>query len=66
MGLGDFNVFMGDLSVHRVSPLVSSRKRMVALFCYDRDLGMVFDQSYIDELHESMAQQRRFCRRSSR
>jgi len=39
---------------------------VVALFCYDRDLGMVFDQSYIDELHESMAQQRRFCRRSSR
>jgi len=39
---------------------------MVALFCYDRDPAMVFGPSYIDELHESMAQQRWFCRRSSR
>jgi hypothetical protein len=54
MGLGDFNVFMGDLSLHRVSPVIGTRRRIVALFCYDREPGMVFDQSYIDELHESM------------
>ena len=55
MGLGDFNVFMGDLSLHRVTPVVGARRRIVALFCYDRDPGMVFDQSYIEELQASMA-----------
>ena len=54
MGLGDFNVFMGDLSLHRVTPVIGGRRRIVALFSYDRDPGMVFDQSYIDELHASM------------
>ena len=44
-----------ELSLYRVSPAVGSRMRMVALFCYDRNPGMVFDQSYIDKLHESMA-----------
>ena len=51
MGLGDFNVFMGDLSLHRVTPVIGARRRVVALFSYDRRPGMVFDQSYIDELH---------------
>ena len=54
MGLGDFNVFMGDLSLHRVRPVVGERKRIVALFSYDREPGMVFDQAYVDELHDSM------------
>ena len=54
IGLGDFNVFMGDLSMHRVTPVVGSRPRVVALFSYDRRPGMVFDQSYIDELYEGM------------
>jgi len=54
MALGDFNVFMGDLSLHRVKPVVGKRKRMVALFSYDRDPGMVFDQSYVDEMHQAM------------
>ena len=54
MGLGDFNVFMGDLSLHRVRPVVGARSRIVALFSYDRDPGMVFDQSYIDELRDSL------------
>ena len=54
MGLGDFNVFFGDLSLHRVSPVVGARRRVVALFCYDRNPGMVFDQSYIDELQACM------------
>jgi len=45
-----------DLSLHRVRPVVGERKRkrIVALFSYDRDPGMVFDQSYVDELHDSM------------
>ena len=54
IGLGDFNVFMGDLSMHRVTPVVGSRPRVVALFSFDRRPGMVFDQSYIDELYEGM------------
>ncbi len=54
MGLGDFNLFMGDLSLHRVTPVIGARKRIVALFCYDREPGMVFGQSYIDELQASM------------
>ena len=55
MGLGHFSVFMSDLSLHHVSPVAGSRKPMIALFCYDRNLGIVFDQSYIDDLHDSMA-----------
>jgi hypothetical protein len=58
MGLGDFNVFMGDLSLHRVTPVIGARKRIVALFCYDREPGMVFGQSYIDELQASMGNRR--------
>jgi len=54
MGLGDFNVFMGDLSLHRVTPVIGTRHRIVALFSYDRKPGMVFDQGYIDELQESL------------
>ena len=50
MGLGDFNVFMGDLSLHRVTPVHGARHRIVALFCYDQRPGQVFDQSYIEEL----------------
>ena len=50
MGLGDFNVFMGDLSLHRVTPVRGARDRIVALFCYDQRPGQVFDQSYIEEL----------------
>jgi len=54
MGLGDFNVFMGDLSLHRVTPVIGARQRIVALFCYDRAPGMVFEQAYIEELQASM------------
>ncbi len=57
MGLGDFNVFFGDLSLHRVTPVIGTRKRIVALFCYDRHPGMVFDQAYIDELQASMGRE---------
>lgn len=55
MGLGHFNVFMRDLSLHRVSPVVGSRKFVIALFFYGPGPGIVFDQSYIDELYDSMA-----------
>jgi hypothetical protein len=43
------------LSLHRVSPVIGSRKRIVALFCYEHNPVMVLGQGYIDELHESMA-----------
>ena len=43
------------LSLHRVSPVIGSRKRIVALFCYEHNPGMVLDQSYIDALHENLA-----------
>ena len=54
MGLGNLTVFKGDLSMHRVTPVVGSRKRIIALFCYDRKPGTVFEQSYIEELTQSM------------
>lgn len=54
MGLGDFNVFMGDLSLHRVRPVIGERRRIVALFCYDRRPGQVFDQAYIEELQRHL------------
>ena len=40
--------------LHRVRPVIGKRLRVVALFCYDRDPGMVFDQAYVDELHQTL------------
>jgi len=34
--------------------VVGKCKRIVALFSYDRDPGMVFDQAYVEALHDSM------------
>ena len=47
---GDLTVFMGDESLHRVSPVEGDRSRIVALFCYDRHQGMTFSESYVKEL----------------
>ena len=46
MSEGDFNVFQGDLSMHRVTPVEGLRNRIVALFCYD--------QWYIDQLKQGL------------
>ena len=47
---GDLTVFKGDLTLHRVTPVMGNRRRVVALFCYDQRPGMTFSQAYIDEL----------------
>ena len=54
MDVGNPTVFQGDLSMHRVTPVVGRRQRIVALFCYDRNPGTVFAQSYIEELTQNM------------
>ena len=54
MAEGDFNIFRGDLSMHRVTPVEGKRNRIVALFCYDRNPGMRYDRWYIDELNQGL------------
>lgn len=51
---GDLNLFRGDLSMHRVTPVDGGRRRILALFGYDREPGMTFEQSYIDELEQGL------------
>lgn len=50
MGIGNLTVFKGDLSLHRVTPVEGRRKRIVAVFSYDRRPGTTFPQYYIREL----------------
>ena len=57
MNEGDFNVFQGDLSMHRVTPVEGRRNRIVALFCYDRNPGMRYDQWYIEQLKQGLPRQ---------
>ena len=54
---GDFNVFRGDLSMHRVTAVEGPRKRVVALFCYDRNPGMRYEQWYIEQLKQGLPKQ---------
>ena len=54
MAIGNLTVFKGDLSMHRVTPVEGNRKRVVALFCYDRNPGTTFSQAYISELSQHM------------
>ncbi len=54
MAVGNLTVFKGDLSLHRVTPVQGNRKRVVALFSYDRAPGMTFAQSYIEELQSRL------------
>jgi hypothetical protein len=54
MGIGNLTVFKGDLSVHRVTPVTGEKRRIVALFSYDRNPGTTFPQDYIEELHASL------------
>jgi len=51
---GAFALFKGDLSLHRVTRVEGDRRRIIALFSYDRKPGTVFPQSYIDELHRQL------------
>jgi hypothetical protein len=50
LSVGDLNVFRGDETLHRVSPVQGEAKRVVALFCYDREPGTNFGEPYIDGL----------------
>ncbi|MEM7223155.1 MAG: hypothetical protein AAF495_09270 [Pseudomonadota bacterium] len=52
---GTFTVFKGDLSLHRVSEIEGTRRRIIALFSYDRRPDQVFDQSYIEVLRSQRA-----------
>ncbi|MEM7170909.1 MAG: hypothetical protein AAF530_12120 [Pseudomonadota bacterium] len=46
---GDFTLFNGSRSMHRVSKVGSTdRPRIVAIFSYDRRPDMVFSQGYVD------------------
>lgn len=50
LAVGDLNVFQGNHTLHRVSPVKGARKRIVGLFSYDREPGTNFGESYIAEL----------------
>ncbi len=50
MGIGNLTVFKGDVSLHRVTPVIGNRNRIVALFSYDQKSGTSFSQAYIQEL----------------
>ena len=50
LAVGDLNVFQGDRTLHRVTPVEGDTRRIVGLFCYDRQPGTNFGESYIEEL----------------
>ena len=39
---GTLSIFRGQRSLHRVSPVEGPRRRLIALFSYDRRPGMMF------------------------
>lgn len=48
---GDFTLFNGRLSLHRVTPVgKTAAPRVVALLCWDRTPDQVYGQNYIDHL----------------
>ena len=48
---GTFTLFKGDLSLHRVTEIEDAqRRRIIALFSYDRAPNQVYQQQYIEEL----------------
>ena len=42
--------------MHRVTPVEGTRRRIVALYCYDQLAGTTFDQGYIEELKQGLPQ----------
>ena len=48
--VGDLNVFQGNHTLHRVSPVKGGRRRIVGLFSYDRLPGTNFGEPYISRL----------------
>ena len=48
---GDFTLFNGRLSLHRVTPVGrTAAPRVVALLCWDQAPDQVYEQGYIDQL----------------
>lgn len=52
LAVGDLNVFQGNQTIHRVSPVQGGRKRIVGLFSYDRQPGTNFGEAYISKLRQ--------------
>ena len=53
---GTLVLFRGMASVHRVTPVIGNRRRIVALFSYHTEPGHVNGQSYISLVHSQMPQ----------
>jgi hypothetical protein len=54
LSVGDLNIFQGDYTLHRVTPVKGSRNRVVGLLCYDRAPGTNFGETYIEELRRQL------------
>lgn len=52
LAVGDLNVFQGNRTLHRVTPVEGNRKRVVGLFSFDRKPGTNFGESYIATLRK--------------
>jgi hypothetical protein len=52
LAVGDLNVFQGNRTLHRVSPVQGSKRRIVGLFSYDRQPGTNFGEAYIEKLRQ--------------
>jgi len=52
--IGDLNVFQGDQTLHRVSPVEGDHQRIVGLFSYDREPGTNFGVPYIADLRRRL------------
>ncbi len=50
LAVGDLNVFQGNHTLHRVSPVQGERRRIVGLFSYDRLPGTNFGEPYVSRL----------------
>jgi len=48
--VGDLNVFQGNHTLHRVTPVKGAAKRIVGLFSYDHEPGTTFGEDYITTL----------------
>ena len=54
LSVGDLNIFQGDDTLHRVTPVKGTRTRVVGLMCYDRAPGTNFGEPYIEELRRQL------------
>ncbi len=54
LSVGDLNIFQGDYTLHRVTPVQGPRPRVVGLLCYDRASGTNFGEAYVDELRRQL------------